>query len=201
MLSVASWRPVPEGDRVSVTVRKFVGYREEIHREGGREADGKPLVKVVPAAVISNPVVGRFQEDVSKNFPASVTVGEELTERAFAMLGGEPVESYGKGAIVGADGDQEQCVSFLTTAFGDTLRGAVDGSELVSSVTKRGARGSDRHTARLQGRAPGAVPLRRGNAGGPGRAEGRRDRARHSGCQQGAPQRALWRPDGRGGAA
>lgn len=127
---------------MSVTVRKFVGYREEIHREGGREADGKPLVKVVSAAVISNPVVGRFQEDVSKNFPASVTVGEELTERAFAMLGGEPVESYGKGAIVGADGDQEQCVSFLTTAFGDTLRGAVDGSELVSSVTKRGGLGA-----------------------------------------------------------
>jgi hypothetical protein len=127
---------------MEVVVRKYVGYREEIHREGGREADGRPLVKVVSAAVISNPVVGEFQEDVSENMPASVGVGEALTERAFALLGGEPVESYGKGAIVGEDGDQEQCVSFLTTAFGDTLRGAVDGSEWVSSVTKRGGLGA-----------------------------------------------------------
>ena len=125
-----------------MVVRKFVGYREEILSEGGCEADGAPLIKVVSAAVISNPSSGVFQEHVSENIPASVTVGEELTKRAFALLDDASVESYGKGAIVGADGDQEQGVSFLTTAFGDTLRNAVDGSEWVSSVTKRGGLGA-----------------------------------------------------------
>jgi hypothetical protein len=127
---------------MEVNVRKFASYREEVLREGGREADGPPLVKAVCAAVITNPVPGTFQEDVSENFPASVQVGEELTRRALGLLEGVPVESYGKGAIVGADGDQEQAVSFLTTAFGDTLRGAVGGSEWVSSVTKRGGLGA-----------------------------------------------------------
>jgi len=127
---------------MNVAIRKFVGYREEVLSEGSRQADGTPLIKAVSAAVISNPSPGVFQEDVSKNVPASVTVGEELTKRAFALLGGAAVESYGKGAIVGAGGDQEQGVSFLTTAFGDTLRNAVGGSEWVSSVTKCGGLGA-----------------------------------------------------------
>jgi len=127
---------------MDVTIRKFVGYREEILSEGGREADGAPLIRAVSAAVISNPSPGVFQDDVSENIPASVTVGEELTKRAFALLSDAPVESYGKGAIVGADEDQEQAMSFLTTAFGDTLRNAVEGSEWVSSVTKRGGLGA-----------------------------------------------------------
>jgi hypothetical protein len=62
--------------------------------------------------------------------------------RALELLGGAEVASYGKGAIAGEDGDQEQCVSFLTTAFGDTLRHAVGGTEWVSSVTKRGGPGT-----------------------------------------------------------
>lgn len=127
---------------MDVSIRKLVGYREEILGEGGREADGRPLIKVVSAAVISNPLPGVFQEDVTENVPASVAVCEELTKRVFALLGDAPVESYGKGAIVGADGDQEQGVSFLTSAFGDALRGALGGSEWVSSVTKRGGMGA-----------------------------------------------------------
>ena len=128
---------------VELVVRKFVGYREEILREGGRQADGRPLFKAICAAVISNPVPEAFQEDVSANVPASVEVGESLTQRVLSLMEGESIESYGKGAIVGADGDQEQCVSFLTTAFGDTFRGAVDGAEWVSSTTKRGGLGAE----------------------------------------------------------
>lgn len=129
-------------ENVEVVVRKFVGYREEVLTEGGRGADGRPLFKAVSAAVIQNPLSDEFQEDVSANVSASIEVGESLTQRVLALMGDEPIESYGKGAIVGADGDQEQCVSFLTTAFGDTFRKAVDGSEWVSSATKRGGLGA-----------------------------------------------------------
>ena len=127
---------------MTVEVRKYVSHREEVLREGGRAADGPSLVRVAVAAVIPNPSPGAFQEDVSANVPASVEVGEELTRRALELVGDGGVASYGKGAIVGEDGDQEQCVSFLTTAFGDTLRNAVGGSEWVSSVTKRGGPGA-----------------------------------------------------------
>lgn len=120
-----------------------MSYREEILREAGRPADGGPLVKVAVAAVVANPAAGVFQEDVSENAAASVEIGRELTRRALELVGGAAsVESYGKGAIVGEEGDQEQCVSFLTTAFGDTLRTAVDGSQWISSVTKRGGQGT-----------------------------------------------------------
>jgi hypothetical protein len=116
--------------------------REEVLIEAGRPADGAPLIKAGVAAVIANPSPGRFQEDVSVNAALSVEVGRELTTRALKLLDGEGVASYGKGAIVGENGDQEQAVSFLTTAFGDTLRHAVGGSEWVSSVTKRGGPGT-----------------------------------------------------------
>src|SRR5262249_6701258 len=119
-------------------IRKYATFREEILAEGGREADGSPLIRVAVAAVIANPSPGLFQEDVSANIPLSIEVGQALTMRALELLGGAEVASYGKGAIAGEDGDQEQCVSFLTTAFGDTLRHAVGGTEWVSSVTKRG---------------------------------------------------------------
>lgn len=127
---------------MTARIRKLVSYREEILQEGGRVADGAPLVKVAVAAVVANPAPGAFQEDVSTNVGASVEVGSELTRRVLELVGDAGVESYGKGAIVGEDGDQEQCVSFLTSAFGDTLRGAVDGSQWVSSVTKRGGQGT-----------------------------------------------------------
>ena len=53
------------------------------------------------------------------------------------------MESYGKGAIVGVNGEQEHAVAFLTTAFGDALRNAVGGGEAwISSATKRGESGS-----------------------------------------------------------
>lgn len=126
----------------AVSVRKFVTLREEILREGGRPADGESLIKVVSAAVVANPAPVDFQEDVLSNVPASVEVGHAIVEHAFAALAGVEVESYGKGAIVGTDGDQEQAVSFLTTDFGNTLRDAVDGREWVSSVTKRGGPGT-----------------------------------------------------------
>jgi Amino acid synthesis len=125
-----------------IGVRKYVSFREEVQVEAGRPADGEPLIRVAVAAVVANPSPGLFQEDVSSNAPLSVEVGRELTARALKLLGDAGVVSYGKGAIVGEAGDQEQAVSFLTTAFGDTLRNAVGGTEWVSSVTKRGGPGT-----------------------------------------------------------
>lgn len=122
-------------------VRKYVEHREEVLREGGREADGDPLVRVAVAAVIRNPAPGTFQGDVMANEPASGPMCRTLCERLLDLAGGE-IESFGKGAIVGTAGDQEQCVSFLATVFGDTLREMTGGTEWVSSVTKRAGPGT-----------------------------------------------------------
>jgi len=118
-------------------IRKFAAYREEVLCEAGREADGAPLVRVAVAAVIANPQPGVWQEDVLVNEPASGIVCRELVLRARRMLDDAEIESYGKGVLIGMDGDQEQGVSFVAGVFGDTLRELTGGSEWVSSVTKR----------------------------------------------------------------
>lgn len=122
-------------------VRKYASYREEVFSEGGREADGEPLIKAAVVAVVFNPQPGTYQEDVLENVPASVEIGRELARQARELTGGAPIASIGKIAVVGGRGDQEQGVSFLTGAFGDVVRDAVEGSEWVSSVTKRGGPG------------------------------------------------------------
>lgn len=124
-----------------IVVRKFAAYREEVLSEGGREADGAPLVRVAVAAVIANPQPGVFQPEVLVNEPPSADLARELAARVLALAGTQ-IDSYGKGAVVGTNGDQEQGVSFLAGAFGDALRDATGGTEWVSSVTKRGAPGA-----------------------------------------------------------
>jgi hypothetical protein len=53
------------------------------------------------------------------------------------------VESYGKAAIVGLDGEQEHGVALLTTTFGNQLREIVGGgSAWISSTTKRAQPGA-----------------------------------------------------------
>lgn len=124
-----------------ILVRSFASYREEVLRAAGREADGAPLVKVAVAAVIANPAPGVFQEDVMVNEPPSADLCRDIVARLLELAGGE-IESFGKGAIVGTAGDQEQAISFLASAFGDTLRELTGGREWVSSVTKRSGPGA-----------------------------------------------------------
>jgi hypothetical protein len=127
---------------MSIEIRKFVSYSEEILQEGGRAADGLALVKAVAAAVVLNPLPGGFQDDVSPNFAPSAGLAESLAERALTQLDNGEAESYGKAAVVGEAGDQEQAVSFLTADFGEALRRKVAGGQWVSSVTKRGGPGT-----------------------------------------------------------
>ena len=124
-----------------IEIRKFAAYREEVLREGGREADGQPLVRVAVAAVFRNPRPGEWQEDVLVNEPASGEICRALVQRGLDLAGGA-IESYGKAVLIGLDGDQEQGVSFVASVFGDTLRELTGGHEWVSSVTKRAAPGA-----------------------------------------------------------
>ncbi|MBA2516404.1 MAG: amino acid synthesis family protein [Solirubrobacterales bacterium] len=119
------------------SIRKFAAYREEVRSEAGREADGEPLIRLAVAAVVANPHPGVWQDDVLVNEPASGVICRELVARAKALAGDADIESYGKGVLIGMDGDQEQGVSFVAGTFGDTLRELTGGTEWVSSVTKR----------------------------------------------------------------
>lgn len=124
-------------------MRKLVTLVEEIHREGGR-AEGRPLTKAVVMAVLANPYAGRHVEDLSPLVDESKDLGALMVGRLVALFGGnsQRVESYGKGAIVGAAGEVEHGYAFITTTFATPVREALGGARAwMSSAVKRGAPG------------------------------------------------------------
>lgn len=126
----------------SYDVRAFHSFVNETHRDVG-PAPAEPLVKAAVAVVIRNPFAGQWVEDLSPLTEPSASLGTELGRRAVALLGGRPVESYGKGGLAGLDGEQEHVVACITTVFGDAFRDAVGGGKAwISSASKTVAAGA-----------------------------------------------------------
>jgi Amino acid synthesis len=121
-------------------VRCWHGVVQEIAHEGG--PSGAPLVKAAVAVIIRNPFAGKHVADLSPLTRPSAMLGRLLGGRAVALLGGRPVQSYGKGGIAGLAGEQEHVVACVTTVFGDALRDVVGGGRAwISSATKTAAAG------------------------------------------------------------
>ncbi|GAA3658559.1 amino acid synthesis family protein [Microbacterium marinilacus] len=126
----------------SYQVRAFHSFVTETHHDAG-PAPAQLLIKAAVAVVIRNPFAGRWVEDLSPLTAPSASLGTELGERAVALLGGRPVESYGKGGLAGLSGEQEHVVACITTVFGDAFRDAVGGGKAwISSASKTAAAGT-----------------------------------------------------------
>ncbi len=91
-----------------VVLRKQAVLFEEIFHEGGPVAE-RPLVRLAMISVIENPFAGRYEPEIIPFMDALKPLGRSMAERMLALLGGDPnrVEGYGKGAIVGTDGELE----------------------------------------------------------------------------------------------
>ena len=138
----ASQPPSTADVTAAYDVRAWYGVVQEIRHEGGAPVD-EPLIKAAAAVVIRNPFAGRWVEDLTPLTEPSAALGIELGRRAGALLGGRPVQSYGKGGIAGLDGEQDHVVACITTVFGDAFRAAVGGGTAwISSVTKTAAAGT-----------------------------------------------------------
>jgi hypothetical protein len=123
-------------------LRKVVTVVEDIHEEGGRTVE--PPVRIAAAgAVIANPFSGRYVEDLQPLIDTYCEpLGTLLTERALELLGAE-VEGYGKGALVGVDGEIEHGSAIIhNLRFGNKVREPVDGTSLLPAAEKRGAPGA-----------------------------------------------------------
>ena len=83
-----------------VDIRKIITMREMVLSELGVAAP-RPVLRAVGIAVIVNPLVGRFVEDLQPLFEAGAMLGERLMPDLVELLDG-PAVSYGKGALVGA---------------------------------------------------------------------------------------------------
>ena len=119
-------------------IRKLLTIVEETHREAGHSVTPATR-KACAIAVIENPF------DLNALIEAGETLGKLLGERAVAALGISPsqVQSYGKAAIVGEDGELEHAAAILHPRLGAPLRLAVEkGAALVPSAKKRGGMGT-----------------------------------------------------------
>ncbi|MFV0384570.1 amino acid synthesis family protein [Paracoccus sp. (in: a-proteobacteria)] len=130
---------------MSAKIRKIATWVEETHLEAGRPIT-PPTRKAVSAAVIENPFAGRYVEDLSDLIEIGAELGALLGEKAVAALGIKPddVQSYGKAAMVGENGELEHAAAILHPKLGAPLRKAVGkGAALVPSSKKRGGPGQD----------------------------------------------------------
>jgi hypothetical protein len=129
---------------VRFAVRKTAVLVEEILLEGGK-ADGRPLRRVTAMAAINNPYIGKPVADLKALIAYGATVGDLLAEKVLAQYGGRPeaVESYGKGAIVGVQGEIEHGYAAITRPFATRVRKALgDCTAWMAANVKRGALGA-----------------------------------------------------------
>jgi hypothetical protein len=125
-------------------IRKILTSVEETRLEMGREVS-PPIRRAIAAMVLKNPFAGRYVEDLSELIEASVPLGAELAARAIAALGipGDQVQSFGKAAIVGEEGELEHAAALLHPKMGAPVRSALGkGPALIPSAKKRGGPGT-----------------------------------------------------------
>jgi hypothetical protein len=124
-----------------VEIRKIITTREVVFSELGVKAP-RPVVRAVGMAVITNPFAGRFVEDLRPLFEAGAMLGERLMPDLVKLLD-RPAVSYGKGALVGVDGEMEHGGACVHPMLGRPMRAAIGGGKaVISSNVKVAAAGA-----------------------------------------------------------
>jgi len=103
-----------------------------------------PTRRAAAVAVVENACAGKFVEDLSELMSIGEELGELLTQKAISALGipGPSVESYGKAAAVGEDGELEHAAAILHPKLGAPVRKLLGkGAALIPSSKKRGGLG------------------------------------------------------------
>ncbi|MFT4725575.1 MAG: hypothetical protein ACI9UN_000070 [Granulosicoccus sp.] len=127
----------------TVKIRKIVTFVDEIHHEMGKTIS-PPTRRAAAVAVIDNPYVNEYSEDLESLMIIGEELGALLGKKCVDALGINPSEaqSYGKAAMVGENGELEHAAAILHPRLGRPLRAAVEkGAALVASSKKMGSLG------------------------------------------------------------
>lgn len=90
-----------------IKIRKKLLNVETIYHEGGPVRD-EPIRMGCIAVVIHNPYAGRYVQDLSGLVKDATEMAKEIVPELLAALGGaDKIQAYGKGAIVGLNGELE----------------------------------------------------------------------------------------------
>jgi hypothetical protein len=93
---------------IMIDIRRIFTHVESIAHEFG-PPPGQPLLRGAIGIVMSNPYAGRYEPNILPMMDALGAVGIDMAERLRAAMGvpAEQIQGYGKGAIVGANGELE----------------------------------------------------------------------------------------------
>lgn len=123
-------------------VRTIVTQVTRTLSEAGAPVD-PPTVVAVSAIVVANPLAGRGHvadlgelEQLGAD-AATLLVAEALDALRAHGHGPSAVSAYGKGCIVGTDGDREHSAAILHPRFGAPVRQAIGGGADIIPGTKR----------------------------------------------------------------
>jgi hypothetical protein len=128
---------------MKAAIRKIAVFVEETHTEMDRKIV-PPTRRAAAVAVIENPFAGKYAEDLSDLMTIGEELGELLTTKAVTALGipANTVESYGKAAAVGENGELEHAAAILHPKLGAPVRRVLGkGAALIPSNKKRGGLG------------------------------------------------------------
>lgn len=126
-----------------LNIRKIAVTVEENFHDGGRRVDSMHK-KGAALAVVENPFAGRFVEDIAPFMEDLKPLGLEMSDRLIQTLGGDPeiIDGYGKGGIVGANGELEH-VALWHVPGGYAMRERLgDEKAIVPSSKKVGGPGT-----------------------------------------------------------
>jgi hypothetical protein len=130
-----------EAIAMNLNIRRTSSIIEDRHEYAGRKV-AVPVRKVAVIVVVENPYASKVVEDLSPLIEASVSLGAMMGEMAVQALGTSKVQSYGKGALVGLNGELEHASALLTTAYANPIRAAIGGGKAwISSMVKMSAPG------------------------------------------------------------
>lgn len=123
-------------------VRKMQLIVEEVRHDGGTAPDNPRRFGAILACV-SNPFAGWFEADLQPAMDDLKPLGAEMSERLITALGGKDgIDGYGKGAIVGENGELEHGALWHVPG-GYAMRGLLgESNAIVPSCMKRGGVGS-----------------------------------------------------------
>ena len=119
-----------------VSIRKTAYSVEDIFHEGGP----KPLCSLrrgSAMAVIHNPFAGRYVEEIQWFMEDLKPLGLQMAEKLIALLGGpDQIEGYGKGAMIGEDGELEHGALWHAPG-GYAMRQLIEPSNAIVPSTKK----------------------------------------------------------------
>ena len=119
-----------------IIVRKIVTHTENIFHEGGPSLKN-PIKKGSISIVLNNPYAGKFVEDITPMMEALKPVGLEAAEHLIKLLGGpNQIQSYGKGSIVGEEGELEHGALWHVPG-GYAMREALGGALAIVPSSKK----------------------------------------------------------------